>query len=155
MARSPEMTHTAHEIHLASRPHGAPTADNFAEVTVELPEPEPGQIVVRNAFISVDPYMRGRMNDVPSYVPPFKVGHVMDGGAVGEVIASASEKVPVGATVLHNFGWRDVALLADKHATVIDAVHPVQDYLGALGMPGLTAYVGLLDIAEMKEGDTV
>jgi NADPH-dependent curcumin reductase CurA len=149
------MTRTAHEIHLASRPQGAPTAENFVEVTTELPELAPGQIMVRNSFISVDPYMRGRMNDVPSYVPPFKIGQVMDGGAVGEVIASASEKVPVGAVVVHNFGWRDVAQLADKYATVVDGANPAQHYLGALGMPGLTAYVGLLDIAAMKEGDTV
>lgn len=150
-------THIAHEVHLASRPAGSPTPDNFVLAEAELPDPGPGQILVRNLYISVDPYMRGRMNDVPSYVPPFKVGRALDGGAIGEVIASGSDLVRVGDIVMHGYGWRDLALIDDVRATVVDpaAVPRLSAYLGALGMPGLTAYVGLLDIAAMAPGDTV
>jgi NADPH-dependent curcumin reductase CurA len=151
------MTHTAHEIHLASRPHGWPTADNFATVSVELPPLGPQQVLVRNTYMSVDPYMRGRMNDVPSYVPPFQVGQVLDGGALGEVIESTDERIHVGDTVVHGYGWRDLAVVDAKRCTVVDpaAVPSPSIYLGSLGMPGLTGYVGLLDIAGMRPGDTV
>ena len=87
-------TRTGREYHLASRPVGWPTPANFALVDVEVPEPGPGQVLVRNTYLSVDPYMRGRMNDVKSYVPPFQIGQVLDGGAMGEVVASGSDKVP-------------------------------------------------------------
>jgi NADPH-dependent curcumin reductase CurA len=148
---------TGHEIRLASRPHGWPTADNFETVEVDVPDPGPDQVLVRNTYMSVDPYMRGRMNDVPSYVPPFQVGKALDGAALGEVIASNSERVPVGATVLHGYGWRDLAVLDQKRVNVVDvAVAPSPAiYLGALGLTGLTAYVGLIDIAQFKPGDTV
>ena len=150
-------TYTGHEFRLASRPRGWPSEENFDYVAVELPDPGPDQILVRNTFMSVDPYMRGRMNDVKSYVPPFQVGKALDGGAMGEVIASANERVPVGATVVHQLGWRDLALLDGKYAHVVDptAVPTPATYLGALGGTGLTAYVGLLDIAGMREGDVV
>ena len=97
------------EIHLAARPIGWPTADAFRVVEVKVPEPAPGQVVIRNRYMSVDPYMRGRMNDVKSYVPPFAVGKVLDGGAVGEVVASADDKLHVGDVVLHGLAstpWR-------------------------------------------------
>jgi NADPH-dependent curcumin reductase CurA len=151
------ITRTGREYHLASRPVGWPTPANFALVDVEVPEPGPGQVLVRNTYLSVDPYMRGRMNDVKSYVPPFQVGQVLDGGAMGEVIASGSDQVPVGATVVHNFGWRELALFDAKYAQVVDpsATPSPATYLGALGIPGLTAYVGLIDIANMHEGDVV
>jgi NADPH-dependent curcumin reductase CurA len=134
-----------------------PTAENFELVEVDLPEPTDGQVLVRNHFMSVDPYMRGRMNDVKSYVPPFELGKAMEGGAVGEVVASANPALAVGDLVLHNLGWRDVALVPDKGARRIEAIEGVSlsAYLGVLGMPGLTAYVGLLDIAEFKPGDAV
>jgi hypothetical protein len=150
-------THTGHEFHLASRPVGWPTADNFAFVEVEVPDPGPDQVLVRNTYMSVDPYMRGRMNDVPSYVPPFQVGKALDGGAIGEVIASGTDAVPVGATVVHQLGWRDLALVPARYARVVDAAAAPTPatYLGALGGTGLTAYVGLLDIAGMREGDVV
>lgn len=146
-----------HEIRLAARPVGVPTLDDFEFAEVELPEPAPGQVLVRNIVISVDPYMRGRMNDVPSYVPPFQLGRALDGGAIGEVIATASDRLDVGDTVLHGLGWRDLALLDGQQCRKVDpsAVPDVSAYLGALGMPGLTAYVGLLDIAGMRPGDTV
>jgi hypothetical protein len=146
-----------HEFRLASRPHGWPTAENFDYATVDLPDPGPCQVLVRNTFMSVDPYMRGRMNDVPSYVPPFQIGKALDGGAIGEVIASNSEKVSVGDTVLHGYGWRDLVVLDDKRVTPVDpsVVPSPSVYLGALGTTGLTAYVGLFDIAAFKPGDTV
>ncbi len=150
-------TQTSREIRLASRPHGWPTAENFEFAEVELDEPGPDQVLVRNTFMSVDPYMRGRMNDVPSYVPPFKVGHALEGGAIGEVIASGSADVPVGSTVLHMGGWRDLALVKAKHVTVVDPriVETPSVYLGALGTTGFTAWIGLFDIAQFKPGDTV
>ncbi|HEX3815914.1 MAG TPA: NADP-dependent oxidoreductase [Mycobacteriales bacterium] len=151
------MTDTGREVHLAERPHGVPTVDNFRIVEAPVPTPSDGEVLVRNSYFSVDPYMRGRMNAGKSYVPPFEVGQVMDGGAIGEVIASESDALPVGATVLHRYGWRDYAAgPAEAFQPVDPTLAPtVSAYLGALGMPSFTAYVGLLDIAEMRAGDAV
>jgi NADPH-dependent curcumin reductase CurA len=145
------------EIRLASRPQGWPTAGNFELAEVEVPEPGAGQVLVRNLYMSVDPYMRGRMNDTRSYVPPFQIGAALDGGAVGEVVASASPDLAAGDTVLHGLGWRDYAVGDAKTFRKVDpaAAPTLSAYLGVLGMPGLTAYVGLLDIAAMKPGETV
>jgi NADPH-dependent curcumin reductase CurA len=145
------------EIRLASRPSGWPTADNFELAELPTPQPGPGQVLVRNQFMSVDPYMRGRMNDAESYVEPFQVGKALDGAAVGEVVASNAENVPVGATVVHGLGWRDFAVLDAGRVRVVDpaAAPTLSAYLGLLGMTGLTAYVGLLDIAQFREGDVV
>jgi NADPH-dependent curcumin reductase CurA len=150
-------TRTGREIHLASRPSGWPTDDNFRLVEVEVPDPAPGQVLVRNLTMSVDPYMRGRMNDVKSYVPPFALDQVLDGGAIGEVIASADPALRPGDVVLHNYGWRDYAVAeATRFRKVDPAAAPrISAYLGELGIIGLTAYVGLLDIAAMKPGETV
>ncbi|WP_434451125.1 NADP-dependent oxidoreductase [Lentzea sp. E54] len=152
------MTTTALEVRLASRPTGWPTEDTFEIAEVEIPTPGEGQILVRNVVMSVDPYMRGRMNDVKSYVPPFQVGAPLDGGAVGEVTAVGSgvEGFAVGDHVLHGLGWREYALVGAKHAVKVDpSVAPLNAYLGVLGMPGLTAYAGLLATAEFKPGDVV
>jgi NADPH-dependent curcumin reductase CurA len=146
---------TANEIHLASRPAGEPAAENFALVTRELPDVAPGQILVRNDYMSVDPYMRGRMDDVKSYVAPFPLNRALDGGAVGTVVESSTQDFNVGDTVLHGLGWRDYALLDASHARRIDPELGASLYLSVLGMTGLTAYVGLLDIAAMKPGDVV
>ncbi|WP_037807560.1 NADP-dependent oxidoreductase [Amycolatopsis sp. La24] len=147
---------TATEIRLAARPHGVPTMDTFDIVETEVPKPGPGQILVRNVVMSVDPAMRGRMNDVKSYSPPFVVGEAMQGGAVGEVIESTVDDFAVGDHVLHQAGWRTHAVLDAKRAVKVDdSVAPLSTYLGVLGMPGLTAYAGLLVSAEFKEGDTV
>ncbi|ATO17274.1 NADP-dependent oxidoreductase [Micromonospora sp. WMMA2032] len=144
------------EIHLASRPQGWPTADNFRLVTTEVPTPGPGQVVVRNQFMSVDPYMRGRMNDVKSYVPPFALDAPLDGGAIGEVVAGEAEGVKPGDVVLHGFGWREYALVDARAVRRVDpGLAPVSAYLSVLGMTGLTAYAGLLDVAAMKPGETV
>ncbi|MDQ3157894.1 MAG: NADP-dependent oxidoreductase [Actinomycetota bacterium] len=144
------------QIHLASRPHGWPTKDNFRLVETELPAPAEGEVVVANRYMSVDPYMRGRMNDVKSYVPPFQIDQPLDGGAVGEVIASSSPDVKVGQVVLHGAGWREHATLQASAVTVVDAqVAPAPAYLGVLGMPGLTAYAGLMAAAKFQPGDVV
>jgi NADPH-dependent curcumin reductase CurA len=150
-------TRTGREVHLAARPQGWPTNDTFEIVEVEVPAPGPGQVLVRNLFMSVDPYMRGRMNDVKSYVPPFQIGAVMDGGAVGEVVESSSPDVKVGDVVLHGLGWREYAVLDANQVRVLDpnAAPSLSAYLGVLGMPGLTAYAGLFDVAEYKDGETV
>ncbi|KDN16504.1 NADP-dependent oxidoreductase [Amycolatopsis rifamycinica] len=147
---------TATEIRLASRPEGVPTHDNFEIVDTEVPTAGDGQILVRNLIMSVDPAMRGRMRDVKSYAPPFKVGEVMSGGAVGEVVESHVDDVKPGDHVLHQAGWRTHAVLdAGRYVKVDGAAAPLSTYLGVLGMPGLTAYAGLLESAEFKAGDTV
>ena len=144
------------EIQLAARPQGEPRDTDFRLAEVDVPEPGQDQVLIRNAWMSVDPYMRGRMNDVPSYVPPFALDAPLEGGAVGEVIASNADGVDVGDRVLHNFGWRDYTIADASAVRVVDvALAPAQAYLGVLGMPGLTAYVGLLDIAGLREGDVV
>ena len=144
------------EIHLASRPRGEAGPDNFELVQTDVREPGDGEVVVRNLFISVDPYMRGRMNDVKSYVPPFAVGEVLDGGAVGEVIESRSGDLAVGDTVTHNFGWREYATApAGAFRRVDTATLPPQAYLSALSMIGLTAWAGIVDVAHMRAGDVV
>ncbi|MBC9958310.1 NADP-dependent oxidoreductase [Yimella sp. cx-51] len=144
------------EIVLASRPNGAPTPDNFRLVERDLPALQDGEILVRNTVMSVDPYMRGRMNDVKSYVPPFQIDQPLDGGAVGTVIASRAEGFAEGDSVLHGLGWRDVAVLPGARASKVDtADFSDSAYLGVLGMPGLTAYAGLMAAAEFKAGDAV
>jgi NADPH-dependent curcumin reductase CurA len=150
------MSTTSREIQLAARPHGEPKPTDFRLAEVELPDPGAGEILVRNTFMSVDPYMRGRMNDVKSYVPPFQLDRPLDGGAVGEVVVSNAEGLAAGDVVLHQLGWRDHAVLPGAHTRKVDADGlPESAFLGVLGMPGLTAYVGLLDIAGLREGDVV
>ncbi|GGX01482.1 NADP-dependent oxidoreductase [Streptomyces chryseus] len=147
---------TGRSWHLVARPHGWPKPEDFALREAPVTEPGEGRVLVRNLHFSVDPYMRGRMNDVKSYVPPFKLDQPMDGGAVGEVIASADERFAVGDHVLHGLGWREYAEVPAKYATKVDAsLAPLSAYLGALGMPGLTAYAGLFEVASFKEGDAV
>ncbi|HEY9523450.1 MAG TPA: NADP-dependent oxidoreductase [Thermopolyspora sp.] len=147
------------EVRLSSRPSGAPTPGDFALVTIELPPPALGQVLVRNLYMSVDPYvrMRGRTGDPESYVPPFQVGESLDGPAVGEVVESRADGLLPGDLVLHGYGWRDqVVLDAGRVRRVerIDGVSP-SAYLGPLGIPALTAYAGLLDVAELQPGDAV
>ncbi|TDV53660.1 NADP-dependent oxidoreductase [Actinophytocola oryzae] len=149
------MSVTAQEIRLRSRPKGWPDDDTFEFATVELPSPGDGEVLVRNTFMSVDPYMRGRMNDVKSYVPPYQLGKALEGGAVGEVVESNVEGTSPGDLVLHNLGWRSHAVVsAFTKLQPIEGVSPSR-FLGALGMPALTAYVGLLDIASFKPDETV
>jgi NADPH-dependent curcumin reductase CurA len=145
------------EVHLASRPEGAPTEQNFTLVEVPVPEPGDEQVLVRNRFLSVDPYMRGRMRDAKSYTQPYQVGEVMTGAAVGEVVDSRSAALTTGDWVLHDRGWREYSVVDAVHVRKVDpaAVPSPSLYLGALGMPGLTAYVGIVDIAAVQPGDMV
>ncbi|MEO8690420.1 MAG: NADP-dependent oxidoreductase [Solirubrobacteraceae bacterium] len=141
------------EVRLARRPQGEPAPEDFELVEVELPDPGDGRLLVRNRFMSVDPYMRGRMSDAPSYAPPYELGKVMYGGAVGEVVSGDE----AGTLVVHQLGWREHAIVDASHvrrAAVPDGVSPTA-LLGALGMPGLTAWVGVTDIAPVAEGETV
>ena len=142
------------QIVLASRPTGWPTAANFALTEADQPDLADGQIRVRNLFMSVDPYMRGRMNDAESYVPPFRLGKPLEGGAIGTVIESRSPELTAGDLVLHMLGWRDEAVLPARQARKIAVAAGLSPsaYLGVLGMPTLTAYVGLLDIASLQGG---
>ncbi len=148
---------TSTQIHLAARPQGWPTADDFRIAHVAYGDPAPGEVRVRNEYVSVDPYMRGRMNDVRSYTPPYALGEQITGGAIGRVVASAADDVPVGAVVLHQHGWSDVVQAPATTFRVVPEVPglPLSLRLHILGMTGLTAYVGLTAIAGMKEGDTV
>jgi NADPH-dependent curcumin reductase CurA len=144
------------EVRLVSRPDGFPTLDNFAVADVEVPEPGAGQVLVRNTFMSVDPYMRGRMSDRPSYVAPFEVGKPLDGGAIGVVDVSRDARLPVGSIVLHSQGWRSYAVGLAQAFRHVDAVGiSPSTYLGVLGMPGFTAYVGLFVIDDIKPKETV
>ncbi len=143
------------EIRLASRPTGFPTPENFQLAEVELPALADGQALVRNLYMSVDPYMRGRMNDAKSYVPPFQIGKALDGGAVGEVIASKAPGLTVGTVVTSNFGWRDFFVAEAKHLRAVpQPMQPLSIYLGVLGMTGMTAWGGL-ELVGVKEGDVV
>jgi NADPH-dependent curcumin reductase CurA len=147
---------TSREIRLKSRPSGTPTAANFELVSVEVPDPGPGEVQVKNTWMTVDPYMRGRMNDVRSYAPPFQLGEAMQGGAVGVVAKSNAPSLKDGDLVQSFFGWRE-AFNAPAAAVQKLETHgmPAEAFLGWAGMPGLTAYVGLLRIAGLKDGDVV
>jgi len=153
---SAELPGSTREIHLASRPNGRPTLENFLLSEVPLPELQDGQLLVRNQYMSVDPYMRGRMNDAKSYSSPFKLNEALDGGAVGEVLASRSEAHKVGDVVVHQRGWREISVVDAASVTPVPSgLAPTSAFLGALGMTGLTAYAGLLKVAEFKTGDVV
>ena len=152
------------EIRLASRPVGMPTPDNFRFEDAEVPQPKDGEVLVRTLYISVDPYLRGRMREGRSYVPPFAVDQVIESGAVVEVVESRSPKFQPGDIVTGMFGWRLYNVVKAERlmkvantgtAGVSPASFPITTALGVLGIPGLTAYFGLLDIGQPKEGETV
>ena len=144
---------------LKSRPSGMPTADNFELKTVPDAELSDGEVRVNNSFLSVDPYMRGRMNDVKSYVPPFEIGEAMTGGAVGVVTESKSDTFAVGDRVMHMMGWRDAAVLPAAGPMAPNKLPAsglaIEMFLGNMGLTGATAWFGLLDTAAAKEGDVV
>ena len=143
------------EIRLASRPTGLPTAVNFTLARVALEPLQNQQVLVRNLFMSVDPYMRGRMNDGKSYVPPFELGKPLDGGAVGEVIESRATEFKPGDAVISHFGWREYFIASPKTLRPVGReVQPLSIYLGALGMTGMTAWAGL-NLVEVKAGDII
>lgn len=143
-------------IVLNSRPVGAPTAGNFRLVESDVPVPSAGQVLTRTLYLSLDPYMRGRMSDAPSYAAPVAVGEVMVGGTVGRVAVSQHPDYLAGDLVVGYGGWQDYALANGKHLTKLDTrMQQPSLALGALGMPGFTAYMGLLDIGQPKAGETV
>jgi NADPH-dependent curcumin reductase CurA len=146
---------TSREIRLASRPQGWPTRENFTLASAELGPPAEGQVLVRNLCISVDPYMRGRMNDVKSYTPPFKIGEPLEGGAVGEVVESRAPGLSPGDIVTSMRGWREYFVADSRDVRrIAQPAEPVSLHLGVLGLTGLTAWVGL-NLAETKTGDRV
>jgi len=150
------MSTTSREIHLKRRPQGIPSPDDFELVTVSIPTPEAGQMLVRNIYMSVDPYMRGRMRDRRSYVPPFQLGEPLTGGCVGQVIQSNGGPFDEGDYVLGMLGWREYYLSDGEGLMPIDpSIAPMQAFLGTVGMPGQTAYFGLLDIGQPQAGETV
>lgn len=141
---------------LTSRPQGLPTPDNFALIELDRRALADGEVRIANSWLSVDPYMRGRMNDVKSYTPPFELNAPMQGGAIGTVVESRSDRFKEGDSVQHFAGWRDEAVLpADQVQPLPQLDVAPQAYLGQLGMPGMTAYFGLLEVAGAREGDTV
>ena len=142
--------------HLKQRPQGLPTDADFELKDTTLPPLGEGMIRVRNRWLSVDPYMRGRMNDVKSYVPAFQLGEPMEGGAIGEVVESTADGFAPGDLVLHMAGWRDEAVLSSRAVNKLPdlGVDP-EKFLGVLGVTGATAYFGLLDVASAKAGDVV
>ena len=147
------------QILLDNRPQGEAVASNFKLVATDTPALQDGQVLVRNHFLSLDPYMRGRMNDAKSYAQPQPVGEVMQGGTAGEVVESRSPKFAVGDKVVGFGGWQEYTVVdASQPGSLkkVDTTHvPLSHYLGAVGMPGVTAWYGLVKIIAPKEGDTV
>jgi NADPH-dependent curcumin reductase CurA len=152
---------TGREVHLVSRPAGLPVEGDFALVEADVPPAGDGEVLVRNTWMSLDPAQRVRMREGDSgYLPPFALGRVLDGWAVGEVLESRADGFAVGDWVLHGLGWRDYAVVRTSAARppqriAVDAETPERAYLGALGWSALTSYAGLFDVAELREGDVV
>jgi NADPH-dependent curcumin reductase CurA len=147
---------TAKHIALASRPKGVPTLDNFRFEDKEMPKAGPGQVTLRTIWLSLDPYMRGRMNDEKSYADPVPIGGTMEGGCVCEVIASNNDAFKVGDIVVGRTGWATHGISDGSGIRKVDpSLAPISTALGVLGMPGMTAWVGLNEIGKMKSGDTV
>jgi NADPH-dependent curcumin reductase CurA len=150
------MDRVSREIRLVSRPQGFPAEDLFEIAETPIPDPRDGQLLVRNAYFSVDPYMRPRMNDVRSYVAPFTLGEAMTGGAVGRVASSRHPRFAEGDWVLHGLGWREWALSDGSGMSKVDpSGAPVSTSLGVLGMPGFTAYYGLFELGRPQPGEAV
>ncbi len=144
------------QITLARRPSGLPDVADFQLVYAPIPPLAAGQVLVRSVYLSLDPYMRGRMNDAPSYAPPLALGEVMMGGAVGIVVESLDDALEVGDAVLGQLGWQEYAVVPAHELQRIDrSLAPISTALGVLGMPGLTAYFGMLDLCDPKPGETV
>ena len=149
-------TETNRQIRLASRPQGWPTPENFTLTEEAVREPGDGELLVHNLYLSVDPYMRGRMNDVKSYVPPFAIGEVLEAGVVGRVVASRHEAFAEGDYVCGELGWENYSISDGNGLHKVEAGKvPLSYHLGILGMPGMTAWVGLMKIGALKEGETV
>jgi NADPH-dependent curcumin reductase CurA len=150
------MNQVNRRITLASRPDGYPTEANFKLVEAPVPSIGPGQVLIQTLYLSLDPYMRGRMNDAKSYAPPVELGATMVGGIVGRVIASEHKKYALGDIVEGRLGWQDYGVSDGRDLRKVDpAAGPISTAVGVLGMPGLTAYFGLLEVCQPRAGDTV
>jgi NADPH-dependent curcumin reductase len=150
------MTETFERIVLASRPVGEPTLDNFRLEEHPISQPGSGQMLLRTLWLSLDPYMRGRMSDAPSYAKPVGIGEVMEGGTVSEVVTSNVHRFAKGDIVVGRTGWQSHALSDGSSLQKVDPTRaPIQTALGVLGMPGMTAYMGLLEIGKPVAGETV
>jgi NADPH-dependent curcumin reductase CurA len=150
------MAETGHRIVLAARPVGEPKTSDFRTEAFAVPEPGPGQVLLRTLWLSLDPYMRGRMSDAPSYAAPVAIGGVMEGGTVSDVVASHVDGFAVGDTVVGRTGWQTHALSDGRGLRKVDrALAPISTALGVLGMPGMTAYTGLMEIGRPKAGETL
>jgi NADPH-dependent curcumin reductase CurA len=144
------------EVVLAARPQGAPQESDFAFREAVERDPAEGEVVVRNVFVSVDPYMRSRMSGIRTYVGPYEIGNPIDGGAVGRVVASNDPGLAEGDWVLSGLGWRERGIAAATQLRKLDpGLAPPSTALGVLGMPGLTAWVGLVDVGAVAEGDVL
>ncbi|MGP4079585.1 NADP-dependent oxidoreductase [Pseudalkalibacillus sp. R45] len=147
---------TSKQIRLAKRPVGMPNHETFEWTESQLNEPESGEVLLKALYISVDPYMRGRMNDQKSYVEPYAIGEVITGGVIAEIVNSNSTEFQVGDLVIGNLGWATYQTASEESLRKIDSKQaPVTTHLGVLGMPGITAYFGLLDIGKPEPGETV
>lgn len=140
------------QIQLVSRPNGTPVESDFHYKEIDVPRPDQGQVLVKTLYLSVDPYMRGRMSDAKSYVEPFKLNEALAGGVVGEIVDSQSEQFQKGDFVVGMLPWQEYSLASEKAVRAIDPdVAPISTHLSILGMTGLTAYFGLLDIGQPKK----
>lgn len=149
------MTDTNRQITLAARPVGLPKESDFKLVETPIPEPGDGELLVRTTFLSVDPYMRGRMNDRKSYATPVQLGEVMTGGTTGRVIASKNDRFQAGDDVVGQWGWQEYGISDGRGLRKAIPGAPVSAHLGLLGMPGLTGYFGFLDLCQPQAGETV
>ncbi|PYZ93982.1 NADP-dependent oxidoreductase [Salipaludibacillus keqinensis] len=147
---------TMEQIILTKRPQGAPTLENFEFRKTNIPEPSHKEVLVETHYVSVDPYMRGRMEDTKSYVEPFKLNEVLNGGVVGKVIESNSDLFNEGDFVIGHLGWQEYSVAKENELRKVDEnIAPLSSYLGVLGMPGLTAYFGMREIGKPQKGETV
>src|SRR5690625_449551 len=147
---------TNKEIHLVNRPVGLPTEADFELKETSIPEPQDSEVLIRTLYLSVDPYMRGRMNDVKSYILPFELNKVLSGGIVAEVVESKSTNFAQGDIVTGNLDWAKYSIAKETDIREIDPnVAPISTHLGVLAMPALTAYFGLLNIGKPQPGETV
>lgn len=150
------MPESNQRVILKSRPEGWVTPDNFALETAPARDPGDGELLIRNVYLSVDPYMRGRMNDAKSYIPPFEVGEPLQGGVVGQVAASRNPAFSEGDWVSGMLGWENYSISNGEGLQKVDReLAPLSYHLGILGMPGMTAYVGLIGVGELQEGENV
>ena len=146
----------AKAVTLCQRPVGMPKKEDFEVIDIDVPAPADGEIQIQNVCMSVDPYMRGRMIERKSYVPPFQIGEVLTGGAIGKVTKSGHPDYKEGDYVSHNWGWREAVTTSVEGVQRLgEIVAPPSAYIGTIGMPGMTAYVGLLEVGALQDGETV